>query len=306
MIGNHCLKTWSKTQAIIAKSSAEAELYGVVRGATESLGMNTLIKDLGGSQLQIQLHLDATAAKGIVERRGLSKVRHVDVNVLWLQETCARKTIPMNKVPGEENCADLMTKHLAAKTISKNVERMRMSFESGRAAKAAALHAVSFAKGTHTTRDDHSCTIARCTNSDVDDPFGGDLSSWQAVRAAANDQRGGDRWRSRGAEGVWHRWHTSPRTSLFTPYKVAKGPASSISLKRLRFTYGVTAKGRCFEFHDDWTKPERAHMVLDEPWTGYTIFTERREGYAATLNGRSGDTSAAAVASTLTSRWADA
>ena len=65
MIGQHCLKTWFKTQAIIAKSSAEAELYGVVRGATESLGMSTLIKDLGGSQLQIQLHLDATAAKGI-------------------------------------------------------------------------------------------------------------------------------------------------------------------------------------------------------------------------------------------------
>ena len=59
MIGQHCLKTWSQTQAIIAKSSAEAELYGVVRGATESLGMNTLIKDLGGSQLQIQLHLGA-------------------------------------------------------------------------------------------------------------------------------------------------------------------------------------------------------------------------------------------------------
>ena len=53
MVGQHCLKTWSKTQAIIAKSSAEAEFYGVVRGATESLDMSTLIKDLGGSQLQI-------------------------------------------------------------------------------------------------------------------------------------------------------------------------------------------------------------------------------------------------------------
>ena len=47
MVGQHCLKTCSKTLAIIANSSAEAELYGVVRGATESLGMSTLIKDLG-------------------------------------------------------------------------------------------------------------------------------------------------------------------------------------------------------------------------------------------------------------------
>ena len=28
--GDHCIKTWSKTQAVIAKSSAECELYGVV------------------------------------------------------------------------------------------------------------------------------------------------------------------------------------------------------------------------------------------------------------------------------------
>ena len=81
MVGQHCLKTCSKTQAVIAKPSAEAELYGVVRGATEALGMSTLIKDLGGSELQIQLHLDVTAATVVIERRGLSKFRHVDVNV---------------------------------------------------------------------------------------------------------------------------------------------------------------------------------------------------------------------------------
>ena len=32
---SHCIKTWSKTQAVIAKSSAESELYGAVRGACE-------------------------------------------------------------------------------------------------------------------------------------------------------------------------------------------------------------------------------------------------------------------------------
>ena len=42
MRGGHCLKTWSKSQAIVAKSSGEAELYAVVRGATEASGMATL------------------------------------------------------------------------------------------------------------------------------------------------------------------------------------------------------------------------------------------------------------------------
>ena len=47
MIGTHCIKAWAKTQAVIAKSSAESELYAVVRGAREGLGLKTFIKDLG-------------------------------------------------------------------------------------------------------------------------------------------------------------------------------------------------------------------------------------------------------------------
>ena len=69
MYGGHCLKTWSNTQALVAKSSREAELCAVVRGATEALGMATLAKDFGQS-VSIQLHIDALAAKGMVERNG--------------------------------------------------------------------------------------------------------------------------------------------------------------------------------------------------------------------------------------------
>ena len=72
--GTHCIKTWSKTQAVIAKSLAESELYGVVRGACEALGARTLCEDLGESS-SIVLELDATAAKGILDRTGLAEVR---------------------------------------------------------------------------------------------------------------------------------------------------------------------------------------------------------------------------------------
>jgi hypothetical protein len=47
MIGGHCIKAWAKTQSVVAKSSAESELYSVVKGATEGLGLITLCKDLG-------------------------------------------------------------------------------------------------------------------------------------------------------------------------------------------------------------------------------------------------------------------
>jgi hypothetical protein len=119
--GTHCIKTWSKTQAVIAKSSAESELYGVVRGACEALGTKTLCEDLGET-VGIRLELDATAAKGILDRTGLAKVRHIDVNCLWLQEQCAKNIVPLNKIPGEHNSADPMTKHLTLLIIKRHLE----------------------------------------------------------------------------------------------------------------------------------------------------------------------------------------
>ena len=193
MRGSHCLKSWAKTQAIVAKSSAEAELYGVVRGATEALGMTSLLQDMG-IQVKMQMRLDEAAAKGIVERKGLTKVRHLDVNVLWLQETCARRDIPLHKIPGEDNPADLMTKHIGAAKIDKHVKKMNMEYKSGRSGKAAQLHSLE-------TREAREL--------------------WESIMKTGHELRGGDRWIMKGECGVWCRAHTTPRLAKFTPYKVA-------------------------------------------------------------------------------------
>ena len=99
-----------------------------------------------------------------------------------------------------------------------------MNFEIGQAAKAAALRTVSVAQDQHNNNDDGN-------DNDYDAESFADS---QFVRRAANDQRGGDRWKSRGADGIWHRWHTSPRISLFTPCEVSKGTASGIGLRQHR------------------------------------------------------------------------
>ena len=80
MVGYHRIKSWSKTQAVVAKPSAESELCGIVKATCEDLGTFTLSGELGGS-MQAMVHVDASAAKSIVERAGLDKVRHIDVNV---------------------------------------------------------------------------------------------------------------------------------------------------------------------------------------------------------------------------------
>ena len=117
MRGSHLIKAWSKTQAVLAKSSAESELYGVVKGACEGNGVNTLLRDLGQHEPKVRVHLGATAVRRRFERKGLSKVRHIDTYVLWLQEQAARRLLPLYKVLGTENVSDLMTKNMTAATI---------------------------------------------------------------------------------------------------------------------------------------------------------------------------------------------
>ena len=47
MLGMHCLKTWATTQAIVALSSAEAELYAMVAASAETLAIIAYAGDLG-------------------------------------------------------------------------------------------------------------------------------------------------------------------------------------------------------------------------------------------------------------------
>merc|ERR1712016_553634 len=73
MLGEHMIKSWSLTQTVVALSSGEAEYYGMVKGASNGLGMRSIIADLG-IDMRIGLKTDSSAAKGIANRTGLGRV----------------------------------------------------------------------------------------------------------------------------------------------------------------------------------------------------------------------------------------
>ena len=93
-------------QSVIAKSSGESELYAAVRASTEGLGMITFLGDFGVQGARVRIGMDASAASGMAQRTGLNKVRHVEVDVLWIQEQLARRMLPISKVPGPQNPPD--------------------------------------------------------------------------------------------------------------------------------------------------------------------------------------------------------
>ena len=114
MLGKHLIKSWSSTQASVSLSSGEAEFYGVVKAGGTCLGYQSLVKDLG-YKLPVRVWTDSTATMGICGRQGLGKLRHIDTQCLWIQQRVRDGTIELVKVRGEDNPADLFTKHLQSR-----------------------------------------------------------------------------------------------------------------------------------------------------------------------------------------------
>ena len=106
--GQHTISWWCKLQSNIALSSCEAELNAALKGAVEGLNLQRLAESLG-DELPLELRTDASAARGVILRQGVGKVRHLQVKQLWLQENVAAGELTIVKIPRAENCADALT-----------------------------------------------------------------------------------------------------------------------------------------------------------------------------------------------------
>ena len=136
MLGGHAMKHWSSTQASIALSSGEAEFAGVLRGAGQGLGFQSLLRDLG-VEVPLRVWTDSSAAIGICSRQGLGKLRHLDTHTLWIQQAVRTGRVDLRKVLGEENPADLLTKHsLSRQRLEGLVNLFGCKYLGGRAASA--------------------------------------------------------------------------------------------------------------------------------------------------------------------------
>jgi hypothetical protein len=125
MVGSHCLKTWSSTQAPIALSSAEAEYYAMVEATTRAIGLRAMLLEVGVTcSGPTELHSDSSAARGFASRKGVGKMRHLEVRHLWLQSQVSSQQVVLRRVAGEANPADLMTKYLGVREVSKHLKSM--------------------------------------------------------------------------------------------------------------------------------------------------------------------------------------
>ena len=66
------------------------------------------------------LAIDAKATEHILHRQGIGKLKHMDVEYLWVQDEIRSQSLRVRRVRSEENVADLGTKPLSTTVIAKH------------------------------------------------------------------------------------------------------------------------------------------------------------------------------------------
>lgn len=108
-VGGRLLKTYSRNQKTIALSSGEAELYAIVSGIAEGIGVQFILKDFG-IIANVRCFSDSSVAVGIVKRAGIGKISHQQTQCLWVQECISLGKASILKIGTNSNPADLLTK----------------------------------------------------------------------------------------------------------------------------------------------------------------------------------------------------
>ena len=94
MKGKHFTKAWSRNQNIIALSSAGSESHLTVKAVIEGMGIITLTMSYGDA-CKVRMHVNASASLGVIQRKGMGKLRHLHTGASWIQEQHIRNVIAL-------------------------------------------------------------------------------------------------------------------------------------------------------------------------------------------------------------------
>ena len=108
-----------RTQATVALSSCEAELYGANSLMVECIYLFRLAKflfgddtEVGNEKVQQRLYTDSSSAMALVRRTGTGRLKHIQIRQFFLQNLLRSGVFSIHKVATKLNPADLNTKRL--------------------------------------------------------------------------------------------------------------------------------------------------------------------------------------------------
>ena len=96
-LGRMLIAHWSRTQPVVTQSSCEAELTALNSGATEAKLIQSVLEELG-MKVKIRVQSDSSSAVMVTAKRGLGRLRHIQVRQLWLQEETRAERITLEHI----------------------------------------------------------------------------------------------------------------------------------------------------------------------------------------------------------------
>eukprot|EP00435_Cladocopium_sp_Y103_P052743 s680_g16.t1 len=110
--GNFCYCS-SRSQRVVSLSSAESELHSLVSGCSDSIYIKRCLKFLVQEEVEHWQFTDNSAARQLVQKQGVGRIRHLSGKLLWIQDLVLQKEIQVGQVATQWNYSDIGTKPLS-------------------------------------------------------------------------------------------------------------------------------------------------------------------------------------------------
>ena len=122
-VNGHMVAQWSRLQGCVTLSSGEAELAAAIKGVCEGLSVKHLMEEWG-DQVHLENYCDSSAARGVVHRKGVGKLKHLEVKHMWIQEREKANDFKMLRVPRLNNVADVLTHKVTRKDLDNTLAKL--------------------------------------------------------------------------------------------------------------------------------------------------------------------------------------
>ena len=119
---------WSRTQSTIAQSTCEAELVALSTGAVEGRYIQHVLQELSQTAA-LQLSSDSQSTLNHTLRRGVGRIKHLELRYLWLQDELRAGRLQLKHIGSVVNPADLLTKAMTKGRMEYLLKAFEFEFE---------------------------------------------------------------------------------------------------------------------------------------------------------------------------------
>ena len=109
--------SYSRRQCSISLSSCEAELISATSAIAEALFLKNSLESLSDLPVDVVVRLDNSAARSLLVKCGVSRIRHLDCRLLWCQGLVKSGHLSVKPIAGLQNPSDIATKVLSSERI---------------------------------------------------------------------------------------------------------------------------------------------------------------------------------------------